>query len=187
MNKYIDVTLLPDEDMSLHELMSRVYFKLHKGLCNINSNTIGVSFPNTDHTLGDIIRLHGWEEDLLNLEETNWLGGLIGYCNKTGILNTPESTSHYIVSQKRKKYDNARMKRLIKEGRLVTDEQIKEYNRKIIDSRFKKHYIEMMSSSGNKYIRCIQTSDVMVNATIGQFNTFGLSKTASVPYFKDTE
>ena len=88
MNYYINIKLQPDEDIPLFFIRNKVFTKLHKALFELKQNPIGVSFPNHKERenknkarLGDIVRLHGDKNSLQALQDANWLGGLIGYCD----------------------------------------------------------------------------------------------------------
>ena len=84
MRKYIQISLIPDEDsgITLPVLMSHVMQKLHNLFARIKDDRdtipFGLSFPRYDEhklTLGDLVLVHGQEEDLafLNVIETERL------------------------------------------------------------------------------------------------------------------
>jgi CRISPR-associated endonuclease Csy4 len=54
--------------------IDKIYSKLHKALFDLQTTDLGVSFPNYKVMLGDILRIHGTESKLLELQNTNWLG-----------------------------------------------------------------------------------------------------------------
>jgi len=75
MNYYIDVLIKPDDEMCKNVLLNIVYTKLHKALFTLKSTDIGISFPKYNVILGNVIRIHGTEIKLAELQTTNWLGG----------------------------------------------------------------------------------------------------------------
>lgn len=68
-------------------LLNKVYTKLHKVLHSLSSTEIGVNFPKYQVMLGNVLRLHGAEAKLLQLQETkrnelDWRAGWL-LCNKS--------------------------------------------------------------------------------------------------------
>lgn len=90
MDSYIEIKLKPDAEMPLNWLLNMLYTKLHKTLCDLNSTSIGVSFPAYQQTLGDTLRLHGTQTDLDQLQTKNWIGGMSGYCQLSAIQAVPD-------------------------------------------------------------------------------------------------
>ena len=183
MNNYIDVQLKPDAEMRENVLLNKIYTKLHKALHTLNANDIGVSFPNYKVKLGDVIRIHASESRLNELQATNWLGGLIGYCDVGDITPAPDDAKHRIVSRKQSNMTASKLKRLIKRGS-ISEEETKQYKVKMFTKGLSNPYLELESaSSGKNYRRYIQFSELFENSRAGEFDHFGLSKTATIPWF----
>ncbi|MDC9728443.1 MAG: type I-F CRISPR-associated endoribonuclease Cas6/Csy4, partial [Methyloprofundus sp.] len=89
MKHYVDIVIKPDDEMRENVLLNKVYTKLHKALFTLKTTEIAVSFPEYKVLLGDVIRLHGTELKLSELQNTNWLGGLSGYCQVSSIQTVP--------------------------------------------------------------------------------------------------
>lgn len=183
MTYYIDYKLMPDAEISASVLLNAVYTKLHKALCDLKTTEIGISFPNHKITLGNMLRVHGSERDLTALLQKNWLGGMAGYCQVSEILPVPENTQHRTVSRKQTNMSPAKLRRLIKRGS-ITEEQAREYKAKMFTQGLDNPYLELQSgSNGHKHRRYIQFGELVDNPVSGQFDQFGLSKTATVPWF----
>jgi CRISPR-associated protein, Csy4 family len=101
MDSYIDIRLKPDAEMLEAELSSKVFTKFHKALVMLNSDQIGISFPEVDVKLGRLFRLHGEARFLYDLQDLNWLGSLSGYCEVSEILTIPEQVKYRVISVKR--------------------------------------------------------------------------------------
>jgi CRISPR-associated endonuclease Csy4 len=86
VNYYIDIEVKPDDEMRENVLLNKTFTKLHKTLHDQKQTAIGISFPDYKVKLGTVIRLHGDKASLETLQQTNWLGGLSGYCEVTDIL-----------------------------------------------------------------------------------------------------
>jgi CRISPR-associated endonuclease Csy4 len=183
MNHYIDIVLKPDAEMRENVLMNKVYTKLHKTLCDSNSNDLGISFPRWKVLLGRVLRLHGTKERLEALQKTNWLGGLSGYCDVAEILSVPENIQHRVVSRIQTTMSPAKLARLIKRGS-ITEAEVKAYKAKMFTKGLDNPYLELESTSnGLKYRRYICFSELANQAVAGEFDGFGLSKVATIPWF----
>ncbi len=183
MKHYIDIKLLPDEDIPIYFLRNKIYSKFHKILFTLNSTDIGISFPNYKVKLGNIIRLHGTENSLLNIQGINWLGGLSGYCDIRSIRTIPKEAVYRTISRKQSSMTEAKLRRLIKRG-TISDENCKAYKAKMFQLGLDNPYLELESvSNGHKYRRYIQFGGLQEQPVLGEFDEFGLSKTATIPWF----
>jgi len=183
MEHYIDIRLKPDAEMRENVLMNKLYSKLHKALCNLNSDCIGVSFPEAKLMLGRKIRLHSHAAMLNDLQGTNWLGGLSGYCEVTDILSIPKQCIYQTVSRIQSTMSQSKLNRLIKRGS-ITEREVKAYKAKMFSKGLDNPYLELESgSNGQKYRRYILLGDMQTTPVEGKFDTFGLSEVATVPVF----
>ena len=183
MDHYIDVTLKPDAEMRENVLLNKVYTKLHQTLFTLKSDGIGVSFPKYKVTLGRVLRIHSNSAMLNDLRGMNWLGGLSGYCDSSEVRVVPEGSKNRIVSRKQSNMTQAKLNRLIKRGS-ITENEIKAYKAKMFTCGLDEPYLELESeSNGNKHRRYINFSNLIDIPQKGQFDSFGLSKTATVPWF----
>ncbi len=183
MDHFVDIKIKPDDEMRENLLVNKVYSKLHKALYSLTSTEIGISFPCYKVILGDVIRLHSTESKLAELQNTNWLGGLSGYCTVSSIQAIPDNVAYRIVSRKQANMTEAKLRRLIKRKSISQDE-IKRYKAKMFQQGFDNPYLELESSSnGHKHRRYIQFSELGSQQVKGEFDQFGLSKTATIPWF----
>lgn len=193
LNYYQCIKLIPDEECPVYFLRNTCFTKLHKALSTLKSTDIGVSFPNYKVKLGDIIRLHGSKERLTELQESNWLGGLSGCCELTNILPIPENIEGYrTLSRKQPTMTLKKLEKRIayqkENGTLQTDEDINNYERqykaKMFATGLDNPYLELQSASnGNMHRRYIVFGKLQNNSIAGEFDQFGLSKIATIPWF----
>lgn len=185
MDFYIDITLKPDAEMRENVLMNKVYTKFHKALFDLNATDIGISFPATKLLLGLVLRIHATENRLLELNNTKWLGGLSGYCEYSEILPVPKEAKYRRISRWQSNLSESNLRRLIKRGSISKDE-VKAYKAKMFAAQMTTlPYLELESTSNGKFHRrYIQLSKAYDNPISGEFDTFGLSKTATVPWFE---
>jgi len=189
MKYYIEVLLKPDAEMRVNVLLNKVYTKLHKALCTLKATDIGVSFPQYHVKLGDVIRIHGSDDKLAELQAVSWLGGLAGYCAVSGITPIPAQVKFRTVSRKQSNMTESKSRRLIKRGSL-SPEDAKQYKAKMFAQGLDNPYLELESgSNGHKHRRYIQFGELLDDSVEGEFDQFGLSsrqqdKQATVPWFE---
>lgn len=185
MNHYIDINLFPDAEIPGPVLMNSVFSKLHKALCDLSTTTIGVSFPKARVTLCNLLRIHGTESDLSNLMSKNWLGRISGYCSISQVTQVPDSVKYRTVSRKHFTKSAAKLRRQRKRGNL-TESQLADYQDKMT-SQYEKTvlpYLDLTSgSNGHRHRRFIELGPLLDSPEPGQFDQFGLSKTATIPWF----
>ncbi len=184
MNQYIDIRIKSDAEFRENVLLNKAFTKLHKALHDQKQTSIGVSFPNYKLKLGDVIRLHGDKVSLDSLQKSNWLGGLVGYCEVSDTLSVPEKIEGYrTVSRIRQNMTNSKLNRLIKRE-AITDSEITNYKAKMFSTGLDNPYMELQSkTTGEKYRIYIAFGGLREQPTAGEFNHFGLGKTATVPWF----
>ena len=70
MDQHLDLRILPDPEFPITFLMSALFAKLHRGLVELGTDRIGVSFPEvgtSEQGLGGALRLHGSAKELERL------------------------------------------------------------------------------------------------------------------------
>lgn len=183
MKYYIDVTLKPDAEMRENVLLNTVYTKFHKILFDQKSNDIAVSFPKYKVLLGNVIRIHGLQNSLTNLQKGEWLGGIVGYCAIGDVLPVPDGVQYRKVSRKQSNMTEAKLRRLIKRGS-ISEKDIKAYKAKMFSQGLDNPYFELQShSTQQRHRRFIDFGPLLDNPVSGTYDYFGLSKTATVPWF----
>lgn len=183
MDSYLEIKIVPDAEVPIYFIRNKVFTKLHKTLFSLKASNIGVSFPKYKVKLGDVIRLHGSQARLTELQNTSWLGGLIGYCDVSEIQPIPSNVKHRTISRIQSNMTEAKLRRLIKRGSINTG-NAKKYRAKMFTQGLDNPYLELESSSnGNKHRRYLQFSELLDEAVTGKFDQFGLSKVATVPWF----
>ncbi len=183
MNFYCDIKVLSDPEASEPVLINNLVAKLHRVLVQQKSDNIGISFPSVNKNLGNIMRLHGEEESLSKLLQTNWLHGLRDYCSVSECLSVPEQCQYRIVKRLQKKSANNKRKRSIAKGWL-TEQEAAERIRDELQVWLKLPFVQLKSSSTGQQIKLfIEHGELLAELVEGDFNTYGLSKTATVPWF----
>jgi len=184
---YIDITVIPDEETSVAQLMGPLYDKLHLALVTNRIDSVGVSFPDYRRiakTLGSVIRLHGREDVLTTLMASDWLKGLRDYVKLTGVSPVPVDAEHRTVYRKQFKVnvDRLRRRRMKRKG-----ETVEEVIKAIPDEAARRPdlpYVWMRSqSTKQRFCLFIEMSPPRKTPVSGQFSCYGLSNEATVPWF----
>jgi len=183
MDYYIDIRLIPDAEMPINRVINTVYAKLHKALCDLRSTDIGVSFPQRKILLGSVLRIHGSKARLGQLQEKDWLGGIVGYCVVGDIILVPAESQFRPVVRKQSNMSLAKLRRLTKRGS-ISEQEANQYRAKMFTKGLDNPYVELESgSNGHRHRRYIEFGELVDAPVEGEFDQFGLSKTATIPWF----
>lgn len=196
MKYYQDITLLPDAEANLGFLWYKVYQQIHLALADNkiaeNQSAIAVSFPgygNKQFPLGDKLRL--FADTLIQLESMNinkWLSRLTDYTHVKPIKSVPEAIDQYACF-KRKQFKSNLQKEAVRRAKYKgesLEEAFAHFNHYEKDCTLP--YINMCSLSmkdndNNRNFRLFVTREFFDKPQAGAFNCYGLSKTATVPWF----
>lgn len=183
MDHYLEIRVLPDPELHEGQLLSALFAKLHQRLGQAGEGRVGLSFPLHGVALGGIVRVHGTSADLQALMAENWLQGVKDYIHSTAILPVPAGVSYRTVRRVQAKSAHNKRKRSIAKGWLSEEEALA----RIPDSQQKPlrmPYIELRSLSNGNLMRVyVEHGPVQPHPQPGVFNAYGLSATATVPWF----
>ncbi|OQW76884.1 MAG: type I-F CRISPR-associated endoribonuclease Cas6/Csy4 [Proteobacteria bacterium ST_bin11] len=212
MNHYIEITLLPNPDINLFGLWSKVYQQLHLGLVEMQDAQqqvpIGVSFP--EYTVGEKFSLLGGkcrlfaqdEAVLARFDAPKWLARLSDYVHCTSIRPIPDKLTGYaIYRRERPKTNPERLaRRYAKRHGLDLETALNitvELKTPVGDAAYPTKFryadmtvpsvalpfIRLQSLSGGQTF-CLWIAKTEVGAPVaGSFSAYGLSSAATVPEF----
>lgn len=199
MKYYVEITLLPDSDMTVYYLWERIYQQVHLALVENkeadNTVKIGVSFPEYNferHSLGTKLRLFAATEEQLNaLKLERWLARLSDYAHSKCVKEVPSDLEGYgCFKRLAEKGSNERLARrrakklsITYEDALAYFEGDKERKRSEKDV-YRFPFISMKSlGTGQKYPLSIELVKVDTLLVGDGFSTYGLASSSSVPLF----
>lgn len=181
MDHYIDIKVLSDPEFDTTTLMNALYSKLHRILAATSEENIGVSFPHSKKTPGDLLRLHAEQSVLQQLMDKNWLKGLSDYTHVTAITIVPDQTQHIRVKRIQSKMTAARLRRAVKRGSISVQEAETLLAERTL---LKKPFFQLQSSStSRRFPLFIEQDEPQTEAIKGTFTSYGLSDKATVPWF----
>ena len=191
MKHYCDITLLPDAEANLGFLWQKVYQQIHLALVENkvgeNHSLVAISFPeygSKAFPLGSKLRLLAEEATLLEgLNLSKWLNRLTDYCHYTSVKLIPVVTEHAVFKRKQFNSNVERLARRRAKRKNESYDQALAHFEDFEDEQSKLPYINVQSLSKNERFRLFINQDKHQNNVSGTFDCFGLSKTATVPWF----
>jgi len=196
MKYYQDITLIPDMEVNLGFLWYKVFLQIHIGLADNKlpdgHSGIAVSFPEYKKVafpLGSRLRLFSkTEKQLKQFNTEKWLSRLQDYCHIKPIHLVPEVDKHVCFQRKAIKSPEKKAQRLAVHLQKPVAEIIKFRKQNKLFNECKLPFISMESlaqtetGKKNKF-RLFIEQKYYDERVCGVFDCYGLSKTATVPWF----
>lgn len=187
MDHYIELSLRPDPELSPAHVMAAVYAKLHRELVRSDRADIGVSFPRAGDGragLGNTLRLHGNAVALGQLTESGWLDGMRDYVDAQGVQRVPEQCRYRRVSRVQAKSSPERLRRRQMRRHGIDAQTAAARVPDSARETLRLPYIRLGSgSTGQQFLLFIAHGPLQEQPTQGQFNAYGLSQQATIPWF----
>jgi len=184
---YLDIQLRPDPEISPSHLLTALYAKLHRALVRLGSDSIGVSFPGHDetaHRLGDGLRLFGPMDDLAQLMALDWLSGIRDHVNVGNASPVPPNAAHRTLRRVQAKSNPDRLRRRQMKRHGLTEAQAYEQVPDSVEERLRLPFVQLTSASTGQTFRLfLRLSEPQPIEVDGRFNTYGLSTSATIPWF----
>lgn len=188
MDHYQDLLILPDPEFQTSMLLNALFAKLHRALVEARSTSIGISFPNVNSSkpsLGNILRLHSDMDNLLRLQEEDWPAGMRDHMQIKSISPVPERFRHCRVKRIQAKSNAERLRRrYCNRHPGVTVKDAEAFIPDSVEKKLALPYLQLKSKSTGRNFRLFLDQDTEQTQSIpGVFNSYGLSRTATVPWF----
>lgn len=184
MDHYLEVRVLADPEFTAQQLLDALFAKLHRALAQTANGQVGVSFPDAANTLGGTLRLHGSHTALSALQATLWLKGLRDYTHVSEILPVPADAVFRVVRRVQVKSNVERLRRRSVKKGWLTAEQAETHLPACREQRTHLPFVQLKSlSSGQLFKLFIAQGPVQPTAISGEFSSYGLSATATIPWF----
>lgn len=187
MDHYIDITVLLDPEFPPTTLMNALFSKLHRGLVDYGGRDIGVSFPEVvqiKRTLGQRLRLHGTRDGLGRLIAIGWMQGIRDHVSVTPIQPVPAEVQYRVVRRVQAKSSPERLRRRLMFRKSIDAETartlVPDSAARVLDLP----HVEVVShTTGQRFRLFIEHGHPIQTASPGTFGTYGLSTSATVPWF----
>ena len=186
MHHYIDIHLRPDPEFPPHQLMAALYSKLHRVLVQLKVSTIGVSFPGYSDmppTLGNTLRLFGPEADLNQLMQQDWLKGMRDHAEVCRAATVPADAVHRALHRVQAKSNPERLRRRQMRRHGLTQDQARELVPDSAAEKLRLPFVQLGSASTGQVFRLYLRLGLPGSGSPGSFNAYGLSASATIPWF----
>ncbi|MBU4563241.1 MAG: type I-F CRISPR-associated endoribonuclease Cas6/Csy4 [Desulfarculus sp.] len=187
MDRYQDIRLLPDPEFAPQVLLNYLFGRLHRALAGIDNREIGISFPEVASDrpwLGQRLRLHGTAANLDKLQALGWAGHMCDHVSMGSMAEVPNGVRHRVVRRVQAKSSPERLRRRLmkRKGiaygearRLIPDSAAQTLALPFITSRSR--------STGHNFHLFVEHGPLQDQPVEGEFNSYGLSAGATVPWF----
>ncbi|MFT7559826.1 MAG: CRISPR-associated endonuclease Csy4 [Flavobacteriales bacterium] len=196
MKYYLEITLLPTDDIGHYFLWSKIYQQLHFWLVKLTTGKggeVGFSFPEystKQPRLGRKIRIFAESrEALTQLNTGRWLERLSDYCHISSIRSVPEQTQYAVFGRKQFRTNPERLARRRAKRKGETYEQALAYFSGFEGQLTNLPFVDLESLSTSEHehpkrrFKLFVTQRVVLTLQKGQFSCYGLSSLATVPWF----
>lgn len=187
MSRYLDIRLLPDAEFPTHQLLAALYAKLHRALVQLGTSRIAVVFPDyAQHpaSLGARIRLMGPHEDLVRLEALEWQKGMRDHIEVGVMSDVPANAIARALRRVQAKSSPERLRRRQMRRHDLTEAEALKRVPDSAPERLGLPFVQLASASTGQVFRLyLRLSVPQASSMSGPFNTYGLSTTATVPWF----
>ncbi len=184
---YLDLQILQDPELTAPQILSALFGRLHGVLARERIETIGVSFPGYDapgRRLGSRLRLLGPADDLQTLMAHRWLAALQDHLHLGEVTPVPADARPRRLSRVQAKSSPARLRRRQMRRHALSEaealERLPDAAAEMLDLPF---LTLTSASTGQTFRLFLRLSEPLPAPSGGPFNSYGLSATASVPWF----
>lgn len=194
MKFYIEITLLPNPEVNIHFLWSKVYQQIHLGLVAIQNDQkkapIGISFP--EYVIGEKFSLLGRkcrlfaqnEAVLVRFDIDKCLARLSDYVHWTRIREVPIVVNGYATYQRlQPKTSPERLARRYAVRHKIDYDQALRYYSGMASVNITAPFIRLKSLSSAQSF-CLWINKTLVSEPLSDcFSAYGLSSKGTVPEF----
>ena len=191
MKAYLDITLLPSDDIGHHFLWEKVFRQVHLALVenkNNHGSPAGITFPEfnaSKHRLGRKLRLFAPDAEALEkVAITRWLERLTDYVHITSIRSVPDQLQGYVrFGRLWAKSNKERLVRRAAKRQNISYEEALEKYQAFQPEYTKAPFIWMKSASSDQRFRLFISQEPANEAGAAEFSPYGLAKTGALPHF----
>lgn len=184
MEFYFQLQMIPQQELPAEILMADAFLLIHKAVAKLEENSIGVSFPRFDRTLGDLIRLHGSKASLEGLYHELIRCKIDDYTKLSQLLAVPSRCEHRCVKRVQVKSSSERLRRRSLKKGWLTEENALVAIPEEREKRTHLPFLKMRSCSSRHPFRLfIEHGPILYEPLLGPFSSYGLSSKSTVPWF----
>lgn len=187
LTHYLDIHLRPDPEFAASHLLAALYAKLHRALVQLGADQLAVGFPGYAHKplgLGQVLRILGSADDLSKLMALPWLTGMSDHVQVSPMAPVPAGVPHRRLSRVQAKSSPERLRRRQMKRHGLTQQQARERIPDSAAQTLKLPFLPVRSAStGQAFLLFLHLGPASETVVKGTFNAYGLSATATIPWF----
>lgn len=187
LTHYLDIHLRTDPDFPANQLLAALYAKLHRALVQLRSEDLAVNFPGYSHKpfgLGQTLRVLGNAERLGQVMALPWLSGIADHVYVTAIAAVPASAAHRQLTRVQAKSNPERLRRRQMRRHGLTADQAMDRIPDSASERLNLPFLPVRSASTSQtFLLFLRLGQPCSAPLAGTFNAYGLSTTATTPWF----
>lgn len=196
MKHYVEITLLPTDDIGHYFLWSKIYQQLHLALVALTGGqggSVGFSFPEysaNQPRLGHKLRVFAVKESqLVQFNAQKWLERLSDYCHISSIRAVPEQTQYAVFARKQCVNNPERLARRRAKRKGETFEQALSHFVGFEGDFSSLPFVALESLStapsaeAKHCFKLFIAQQLVQKPQEGSFNCYGLSQSATIPWF----
>ncbi len=188
LSHYLDLHLLPDPDFPQGQLMDALFGKLHRELATSGCTEVAVAFPGyicqgRSRELGATLRLLSRAAVLQDLGGLTWLHGMRGLVRAVPVAEVPNSATPRRLLRTQAKSGVERLRRRAMRRHGLTALEAAERVPQSAAETLQLPRLHLRSSSTGQHYPLFLRLEEAECVVPGPFNAFGLSATATVPWF----
>lgn len=184
---YIDIHLLGDPEFEPTQLLEALFAKLHRALAALAMTDLAITLPGLDEAklvLGTQVRLIAPPDSLQALMATPWLSGMRDHVRVGEATPVPESAQHRSLRRVQAKSNPERLRRRLIKRHGITEAQARD---RIPDNAVEHLRLPSLAvrstSTGQSFRLYLRLGPPQPTPQPGPFNAYGLSTTATAPWF----
>jgi CRISPR-associated endonuclease Csy4 len=187
MSHYLDIHLRTDPELATHHLLAALYLKLHQALVLLDNHEIAVSFPEyavLPSSLGSCLRLIGAPVNLERLMTLNWLKGMRDHVSVGDMCEVPAHAEHRMLRRVQAKSSPERLRRRQMRRHGLDESQALALVPDSVAEMLNLPFVQLASASTGQTFRIyLRLGAPQALSSLGEFNTYGLSRSATTPWF----
>jgi len=187
MDYFLNIEIRPDPEFTAPLLMGVLCGKLHRALADMAISNLGVSFPehaSKPRSPGSVLRLHSNLATLEQLMSSCWLSGMGDHVLVDSPCPVPADVTYRVVRRVQGKTNVERLRRRHAKRHSVSLEEARRIIPDSAECKLKYPFVMLRSqSTAQQFPLFIEHLPEQSVPTEGSFNSYGLSKTATIPWF----
>lgn len=183
---HIDVGVLPQTEVPPHQILNEIYGRLHAWLVSTRSVSVGVVFPQyrlDPIGLGSVVRLVGERTVLEACAVDSWLGPIREYVRIKSLRDVPADAEWRRLVRVQVKSNPDRLRRRYAQRHGCSFEDAVAIIPASVAKMAALPFLSLCSGSTGQAYRLYLRLEEACEPSNGPFNTFGLSNTATIPWF----